>query len=618
MATAPQEILEGAAIQHHRPGFLRRYVFSMDHKVIGIQYLLLSIAMALVAGFLAMVIRLQLAWPGTEWPLLGRLFPSGAPGGLIKPEFYLSMITMHGTLMVFFVVSLALIGGFGNYLIPLQIGARDMAYPMLNMLSFWVLIPASAVMLSSFWVEGGAAASGWTAYPPLSAVREAVPGSEWGQTLWLIGMALFIVSFTMGGLNYVATILMLRAEGMSMKRLPMMIWTLLIASIIGLLSFPALTAAALMLIFDRHFGTSFFLPAGLFFGGKLLPNSGGTPLLWQHLFWFLGHPEVYVLILPALGIAFDVLPPFTRRPVFGYRTSVASLYAIAGLSMVVWGHHMFVSGMSPYVGEFFSIGTLIITIPSAIIGVNLIGTLWGGSLRLTTAALFAIGEIALFGTGGLGGIFLGNAAADIPLHDTYFVVGHFHFMIGGVTLFALFAGVYYWFPKMFGRMLNEKLGKIHFWVTLPAFYGVFLGQHFLGLGGTPRRYSAFTTYAFLESLRPLNLFITFSAFVLGAAQLVFLCNFVWSLVAGRRADRNPWGAATLEWTAPSPPPHGNWGAEAPVVKRGPYDYGYAPGDPEDAEDFIPQTESAARRIPSCCSPIQIRGLANADGGGHGR
>ncbi|MBI2822445.1 MAG: cbb3-type cytochrome c oxidase subunit I [Acidobacteria bacterium] len=573
---------------HEHQSFVRRYIFSTDHKIIGIQYLLTGMVMALVGGALAMLIRLQLSWPGEKWTLLGALFPTGMQEGVMKPEFYLSMVTMHGTIMVFFVVSFILISGFGNYLIPLQTGARDMAFPFLNMLSYWVAVPSSLIILFSFFVEGGAAASGWTAYPPLSAVREAVPGSQWGQTFWLLGMALFIASFTMGGLNYVATILNLRAPGMTMYRLPLMVWTLLIASIIGLLAFPALTAAAIMLLFDRHFATSFFLPSGLFFGNKLLPHQGGTPLLWQHLFWFLGHPEVYVLILPALGIAFEVLPPFTRKPIFGYRTTTASLYAIAGLSMIVWGHHMFVSGMSPYIGEFFSIGTLAITVPSAIVGVNLIASLWGGNIRLTPAMLFGIGIIALFGTGGLGGIFLGNPTADIPLHDTYFVVGHFHFMIGGVTLFGIYAGIYYWFPKMFGRMMNDRLGKIHFWLTLPAFYGVFLGQHFLGLGGTPRRYAAFTAFEFLESLMPLNLFITLCAFALGAAQLIFLFNFCRSLLRGAPAGANPWHAATLEWTAPSPPPHGNWGDRIPQVHRWAYDYGIE----GERTDYAPQTLDA--------------------------
>ncbi len=574
---------------HEPTSFLRRYVFSTDHKVIGIQYYLTGMAVALVAALLAMLIRLQLAWPLAKWPLLGKLFPAGMQGGVMKPEFYLSLVTMHGTLMVFFVISFALVSGFGNYLIPLQIGARDMAFPFLNMLSYWVVVPATLIMLGSFLVEGGAAAAGWTAYPPLSAVEQAIPGSGLGQTLWLLGMALFIVSFTMGGLNFFTTILNLRARGLSLMRLPLTIWTLFLAAILGLLAFPPLTAAALMLLLDRHGGSSFFLPAGLFFGNKLLPHEGGTPLLWQHLFWFLGHPEVYILLLPALGIAFDVLAPFTRKPVFGYRISVFSLLLIGVLSLVVWGHHMFVSGMSPYVGEFFSVGTLLITIPSAIIGVNLLASLWGARLRFTTAMLFALGVIALFGTGGLGGIFLGTATSDIYLHDTYFVVGHFHYMIGGVTLFGIFAGTYYWFPKMFGRMMSERLGKLHFWLTLLPFYAVFFGMHFLGLGGTPRRYYAFTKFDFLQAFKGFEVFITISAFVLGAAQLIFLLNFFWSLARGPRAERNPWKSSTLEWTAPSPPPHGNWGATPPRVHRWPYEYSV----PGAAEDYTPQTVPAA-------------------------
>ncbi|MDA2934604.1 cbb3-type cytochrome c oxidase subunit I [Acidobacteria bacterium AH-259-D05] len=576
-------------VTHEKQSFLRHYIFSTDHKIIGIQYFLTAMFMALVGGFLAMLIRLNLAWPGEKWAILGMLFPSGAEDGILKPEFYMALVTMHGTIMVFFVVSFALVSGFGNFLIPLQIGARDMAFPFLNMLSYWVAVPACIIMLLSFLVEGGAAASGWTAYPPLSAVREVViPGSIWGQTLWLLAMALFIVSFTMGGLNFIVTVLNLRAPGMSMRRLPLTVWSLFMASIIGVISFPALTAAAVLLLFDRHLGTSFYLPAGLFFGNEVLPNEGGTPLLWQHLFWFLGHPEVYVLILPALGITFDILPAFTRKPIFGYGITTVSLYIIAGLSMVVWGHHMFVSGMNPFVGEFFSIGTLLITVPSAMIGVNMIGSLWGGSLRLTTAMLFTLGLISLFGTGGMGGLFLGNAAADVPLHDTYFVVGHFHLMIGGVTLFGMLAGTYFWFPKMFGRMMNEKLGKLHFWLTLPAFYFIFLSQHFLGLGGMPRRYYSFASFNYLEEIRDINIFITLATFVLGVGQAVFLINFFWSLAKGAKAGENPWKATTLEWTTPSPPPHGNWGEVMPTVHRWPYEYGLEGA----SQDYIPQDAPA--------------------------
>ncbi len=573
----------------HRPrSFIARYVFSTDHKVIGIQYMITAMFMAIAGGALAMIVRMQLAWPGEKWRLLGKMFPDGVEGDIMKPEFYLSLMTMHGTIMIFFVVSLALIGGFGNFLIPLQIGARDMAFPFLNMLSFWTIVPACLIMLGSFAVEGGAAQAGWTAYPPLSAVGAAVPGSQWGQTLWILGMALFIASFTMGGLNFVCTILDQRTKGMSLMRMPITIWTLFISSAIGLLAFPPLLAAAILLLFDRHFGTSFFLPSGLYFGNGLLPNSGGTPLLWQHLFWFLGHPEVYVLILPALGITLDMLPVFSRKPVFGYRLTVYCLYAIAALSMIVWGHHMYVSGMSPYIGEFFAIGTLSITVPSAIIGVNMIASLWGGSLRFPTPMLFTIGTIIMFGTGGFGGIFLGNATSDIQLHDTYFVVGHFHLMIGGVTLMAAFAGVYYWFPKMFGRMMNETLGKLHFWVTMPAFYVLFLAQHFQGLGGMPRRYFDFDKFEYLQKVAAANLHVSLTAFVLGAVQFVFLFNFFWSAFKGARSVKNPWCATTLEWTEASPAPHGNWGEQLPEVHRWPYDYSV----PGAAEDFTPQTAPA--------------------------
>ena len=570
---------------HQEQGFLRRYVFSTDHKIIGIQYFLTGGLMGVLGALLAALIRLQLAWPGRQWEWLAMVFPSGMENGVMKPEFYISLVTMHGTIMIFFFVSFCLVSGFGNYLIPLQVGARDMAFPFLNMLSYWTIVPAILIAAASFFVEGGAAASGWTAYPPLSAIRTAVPGSGWGQTLWLLAVALFIVSFTMGSLNFVTTIINLRARGMSLLRLPLTIWCLFISSILGLLAFPPLTAAAIMLLFDRHLGSSFYIPSGVYIAGTLLPNEGGSPLLWQHLFWFLGHPEVYVLILPALGVTFEVLAPFTRRPVFGYRLTVYSLLVIAFLSMVVWGHHMFVSGMSPVIGEFFSIGTLLITIPSAIIGVNMIATLWGGMLRLSAAAMYALGTIALFGVGGMGGVFLGNAAADVQLHDTAFVVGHFHFMIGGVTLFAIFSGTYYWYPKMFGRMMNETLGKLHFWTTIVPFYSIFVSMHFLGIAGAPRRYYDLSRYTFLQGVDWMGPFITIMAFIMIGGQVFFLVNLVGSWWKGRRAEANPWQATTLEWTAPSPPPHGNWGDSEPVVHRWPYDYSRA-GAPQ---DFTMQT-----------------------------
>jgi cytochrome c oxidase subunit I len=557
---------------HEKRGFVRRYIFSMDHKVIGIQYILTGLVMALAGALLATLIRLQLGWPEHQWVFLSHLLPTGMPSGVMTPEFYLAVVTMHGTIMVFFFISYVLVSGFGNYLVPLQVGARDMAFPFLNMLSYWIGALSALVLLASFFVTGGAAAAGWTAYPPLSAIASAVPGSQNGQTIWLLSMALFIASFTMSGLNIVATVFSVRAQGLSMMRLPLTVWSYFIASILGLLAFPPLTAAAVMLLLDRHLGTSFFLPSGLVVGNQLLSNTGGSPLLWQHLFWFLGHPEVYVLILPALGITCDIIPAFTRKPVFGYRSSVWCLVAVGCLSMIVWGHHMFVSGMSPFSGEYFSLATLTITVPMTIFGVNMLASLWGAKLHLRTPMLFSLGVLALFGSGGFGGLFLGNATADMQLHDTYFVVGHFHMMIGGVTLLATFGAIYFWFPKMFGRMMSEALGKLHFWLTFVPFFTIFFMQHFLGLQGAPRRYYAFTAFDYLQKTRGQNLIISIAAMILIAGQGVFMLNFFWSLFRGRKAGANPWGATTLEWTVPSPPPHGNFAA-APIVHRWPYEYG---------------------------------------------
>jgi cytochrome c oxidase subunit 1 len=575
-----------------RAGFVRRYVFSTDHKIIGIQYILTGLAMALVGATLAVLIRLQLGWPEQQWPLLARLLPNGYPGGVMAPEFYLAVVTMHGTIMVFFFISYVLVSGFGNYLVPLQVGARDMAFPFLNMLSYWVALVSALIMILSFFVEGGAAAAGWTAYPPLSAVAAAVPGSQMGQTLWLLSMALFIASFTMSGLNIVATVFSVRAPGMSMWRLPLTVWSYFIAAILGLLAFPPLTAAAVMLLLDRHAGTSFFLPSGLVIGSSHLANQGGSPLLWQHLFWFLGHPEVYVLILPALGIACDMIPAFTRKPVFGYRISVWCLVAVGALSMIVWGHHMFVSGMSPFTGEYFSIATLTITLPMTIFGVNMLASLWGASIRMRVPMMFSCAVLALFGSGGLGGLYLGNATADMQLTDTYFVVGHFHMMIGGVTLMATFAGIYFWFPKMFGRMMNESLGKLHFWLTFAPFFTIFFLQHFLGIQGAPRRYYAYTAYDFLRETRGQNLLISLAAMLLVGGQIVFLVNFVWSLVRGAAAAANPWQATTLEWTTASPPPHGNFGETMPTVHRWAYEYGVDGADGDYATQSVP-----AGRVP---------------------
>ena len=581
-------------VTHPEIGVVRRYIFSTDHKIIGIQYILTGLVMALVGATLAALIRLQLGWPETTWPLLSTLLPAGYQGGVMLPEFYLAVVTMHGTIMVFFFISYVLVSGFGNYLVPLQVGANDMAFPFLNMLSYWIALLSALVMIFSFFVAGGAAAAGWTAYPPLSAIAAAVPGSGMGQSVWLVSMALFIASFTMSGLNIVATVLSVRAPGLSMMRLPLTVWSYFIASILGLLAFPPLTAAAVMLLFDRHLGTSFFLPSGLIIANKLVANTGGSPLLWQHLFWFLGHPEVYVLILPALGIACDIIPAFTRKPVFGYRASVWCLVAVGCLSMIVWGHHMFVSGMSPFSGEYFSLATLTITVPMTIFGVNMLASLWGAKLELKSPMLFVCGVIALFGSGGLGGLFLGNATADMQLHDTYFVVGHFHMMIGGVTLMATFAAIYFWFPKMFGRTMSEALGKLHFWLTFAPFFTIFFMQHFLGIQGAPRRYYAFTAYDYLKNTRGQNVIISLAAFLLISGQFVFIVNFAWSLFRGRVAAANPWRATTLEWTVPSPPPHGNF-ETMPAVARWPYEYG-VPG---------PDGDFATQTVPASAVPVTL-------------
>ena len=569
----PAAAAHEAHAAHPRESFIRHYIFSLDHKTIGKQYYFVTLFMAIVGGSLAMLMRAHLASPER---------------GILDPGTYLQAATMHGTVMIFFFLTTILTGAFGNVLIPLMIGAADMAFPFLNMLSFWTFFPSVLILLASFFVPGGPAGNGWTSYAPLSAVPQASPGSGLGQTLWAVAILILMISSLFGSLNFLTTIINMRARGLSMGRLPLTIWGIFITAILALLSFPVLMAALTMLLFDRTAGTSFFIPSGLLVGGQIVPHNGGEALLWQHLFWFFGHPEVYILILGPMGIVSDVISTFSRKPIFGYTAMVLSLAAIGFLSFLVWGHHMFVSGMNPVLGATFTISTMIIAIPSAIKTFNWLTTLWQARIQFTTALLFAVGFVSLFVTGGLSGIFLAASPVDLYFHDTYFVVAHFHFVMAAAALFAIFAGTYYWFPKMFGRMMNEPLGKIHFVLTFLGIYGTFYPMHFLGTHGMSRRLYTPSTYPFLASVQPLDVFISGAAFVLGAAQLIFIFNFFSSMLRGPRAERNPWHANTLEWTADSPPPHGNW-PEPPVVYRWPYDYSV----PGAAEDYLPQTVPAA-------------------------
>ncbi len=568
--SAVAQAVHSVVAHREKAGFWRTYVFSTDHKMIGRQFLFLGLFMLVIGGLLAMMIRWELAWPETAVPGTSWVPEPYMYEGIIPPQTYNALFTMHATLMIFFVVMPIMVGCFGNFLIPLMIGAGDMAFPVLNMLSFWVGLVAGLVMLSGFFVPGGPAAAGWTAYAPLSAVA-SFTGVYWGQNLWIIGLVILGVSSLMGSINYITTIVNMRAPGMTYFRLPLVIWSLFITAILLLLALPVLTAALAMLLFDRVFGTSFFLPQG-----------GGEPLLWQHLFWFFGHPEVYILVLPAMGVTSDILSTFSRKPIFGYHAMAFSMIAIAFLSWIVWGHHMFVSGMNPLLGTAFMMSTMVIAIPSAIKTFNWLGTLWGGSIRFTTPLLFALGFVSNFVIGGLSGIFMAANPVDIFIHDTYYIVAHFHYVVAGI-IFALFAAVYYWFPKMFGRIMNEPLGKMHFILTYIFFNLTFFPMHILGIGGHMRRIYNPTQYAFLHPLQPVNVFITVSAFMLALSQIPFVVNFFWSLFGGKKAEKNPWRANTLEWTTSSPPPHGNF-ATTPVVYRGPYEY----SSPEVEEDWLPQ------------------------------
>ena len=569
---------------HHKDTFITKYIFSIDHKMIAKQYLITGIIMGIIGVGMSLLFRMQLAWPEESFAifniLLGDKF---APNGVMTNDVYLALVTIHGTIMVFFVLTAGLSGTFSNLLIPLQIGARDMASGFLNMISYWLFFLSSVVMLSSLFVEAGPASAGWTIYPPLSALPQAIGGSGTGMTLWLVSMAIFIASSLMGSLNYVVTVINLRTKGMSMTRLPLTIWAFFVTAIIGIVSFPVLLSAALLLIMDRSFGTSFFL-SDIYIAGEVLHYQGGSPVLFEHLFWFLGHPEVYIVILPAMGIVSEVMTTNARKPIFGYRAMIMSIIAIAFLSTIVWGHHMFISGMNPFLGSVFTFTTLLIAIPSAVKAFNWITTLWKGNLQLNPAMLFSIGMVSTFITGGLTGIILGDSTLDINVHDTYFVVAHFHLVMGISALYGMFAGIYHWFPKLFGRMLNKNLGYIHVWVTTICAYGVFFPMHFIGLAGLPRRYYTNTAFPLFDDLQNVNVVMTLFALVGGAFQLVFLWNFFSSIFYGKRAVQNPWKSNTLEWTTPVEHIHGNWPGEIPHVHRWPYDY----SKPGHDVDFVPQ------------------------------
>lgn len=572
---------------HHEETFLTKYIFSQDHKMIAKQFLFTGIFWSIVGSAMSVIFRLQLGWPNETFPFLETLLGRWAEGGRITNEFYYSLVTMHGTILVFFVLTAGLSGTFANLLIPYQIGARDMASPFMNMLSYWFFFLSGLLMLSSLFVQTGAASGGWTMYPPLNGMRNTAVnlGSGWGTDLWFLSMSMFIVSSLLGGLNYIATIINLRTKGMSMFRLPLPIWALLFTAILGVLAFPPLLSAALLLEFDRLLDTSFYL-SDIVVGGNLLDYKGGSPILYQHLFWFLGHPEVYIIILPAMGIVSEVLSVNSRKPVFGYKAMVYALGIIVLLGFLVWAHHMYMTGMNPFLGSIFTIFTLLIAVPSAVKVFNWLTTIWKGNLRLTPGMLFALGFVSLFISGGLTGIFLGNSAIDIPLHDTYFVVAHFHIVMGVAAFFAMFAGVYHWFPKMFGRYINDTLGYIHFYITIISAYAIFIPMHFML--SLPRRYYTYSNFQTFNIFEDVSKFISVFAIISFATQILFVVNIVYSALKGRKMTEdeiNPWKANTLEWTTPAEHLHGNWPGEIPEVYRWPYDYSNGHGD----SDYRPQT-----------------------------
>ena len=579
---APHEVHEE---HHHHESFVSKYIFSQDHKMISKQFLITGMFWAVIGGLMSVLFRLQLGYPDSSFPWLQNILGKWwVQDGHITAQGYYALVTTHGTVMIFFVLTAGLSGTFANLLVPLQCGARDMASPFLNMLSYWFFFLASVIMLSSMFVETGPFSGGWTAYPPLSALGGASQGSQKGMDLWVIAMAVFVVSQLLGGLNYIATILNMRTKGMSMTRLPLTIWGLFFTAVLGVLSFPVLLSGFILLIFDRNFGTSFYLSDIFVNGVGALPNEGGNAILFQHLFWFLGHPEVYIIILPGMGMVSEIMSVNARKPIFGYMAMVGSLFAIAILSFLVWAHHMFVTGLNPFLGSIFVLLTLLIAVPSAIKVFNWLTTLWRGNIRFTPAMLFAIGFVSMFISGGLTGIWVGNSALDIHVHDTYFIIAHFHLVMGVAGVFGMFAGIYHWYPKMYGRYMNNNLGYIHFWLTMIGAYLIFWPMHYEGLAGMPRRYYDYSNWESFKQFASLNTFISIVAIVTFAVQILFLLNFFYSIFKGRKVTTpNPWSANTLEWTTPIKPGHGNWVGEIPEVHRWPYDYG------KDGRDFIPQT-----------------------------
>ena len=579
---------------HHEIGFVKKYIFSTDHKMIGIQFLITTMLMLMIGGALALAVRWQLAFPWSNVPILGKYF--AAEGGMMSPDAYTMLFTMHATVMIFLVIIPVLAGAFGNFLIPLQIGADDMAFPTLNMLSYWFMWPAIFAFGISF-IAGGTLvagpAAGWTSYPLLSALPQAAPGSGAAQTWWLIGLTCVGISSMMGSVNYMTTIINMRAPGMTLFRMPLTIWSMFITAILQAFALPVLTAAGFMLLADREFGTVFFKPAGIVVNNADPTVGGGQPLLWQHLFWFYSHPAVYIMLLPAMGMVSDMLACMSRKPVFGYKPMVYSLAAIAGLGFIVWGHHMFTSGMNPALGMTFMVSTIMIALPSAVKVFNWLGTMWGGRLQFNGVLLNCVGFVSMFLVGGLSGIFMAAVPVDIYIHDTYFIVAHFHYVLFGATLFGVFAGIQFWFPKMFGRLMNDTVAKLHFALSFIAFNLTFFPMHLLGVAGMPRRYADPYLHAYLEHLLPINQMMTVAAVVMGFSQFLLIGNFFYSMYYGPKCGRNPWNANGLEWTAPSPPGHGNFDI-LPVVYRGPYEY----SSPLSDADYLPQTTY----IPSIAKP----------------